>query len=106
MQIIFFLGDGYSSVTRRLQEVQPCGPNFYIQKIECRNHLLRNYASKLSTLAKNSKYPLRVRKYIITNITRFCGDVTKAVKHWINNDNLTKSQKIKGCFFIKINHFI
>jgi len=81
---------------KRLQEIQPYGPNFFIEKIECTNHLLRNYASKLNTLAKVTKYPLRVRKFIITNIIRFRSDITKSVKHWINDSKLTKLQKIKG----------
>lgn len=57
---------------------------------------MRNYTSKLTTLARNSKYPLRVRKFIITNILRFRSDVTKAAKHWRNLNDLTMSQKIKG----------
>lgn len=81
---------------KRLQEIQPYGPNFFIEKIECTNHLLRNYASKLNTLAKVTKYPLRVRKFIITNIIRFRSDITKSVKHWIKDSKLTKLQKIKG----------
>ncbi|KAL4126400.1 hypothetical protein QTP88_010622 [Uroleucon formosanum] len=89
------IGDGDSSVMKRLQEIQPYGPNFFIEKIECTNHLLRNYASKLNTLAKVTKYPLRVRKFIITNIIRFRSDITKSVKHWIKDSKLTKLQKIK-----------
>lgn len=92
----FDVGDGDSSVTKRLHEVQPYRPNFYIKKIECCNHLMRNYTSKLTTLARNSKYPLRVRKFILTNILRFRSDVTKAAKHWRNLNDLTMSQKIKG----------
>lgn len=74
----------------------PYGPNFIIRKIECRNHLLRNYATKLTTLAKDTKYPLRVRKHILANILRFRGDVTKAVTHWKDTIDITKTDKIKG----------
>jgi len=51
-------------------------------------------------LAKNTKYPLRVRKFVLTNILRFRGDVTKSAKHWRNNNGTmaTMAQKIKGCF--------
>lgn len=59
---------------------------------------MRNYITKLTTLARNSKYPLRVRKYILTNILRFRSDVTKAAEHWRDLNNLTLSQKIKGTF--------
>lgn len=49
-------------------------------------------------LAKTTKYPLRVRKFVLTNILRFRGDVTKSAKHWRNNKDLTMTQKIKGFF--------
>lgn len=81
---------------KRLLEVQTYGPNFFIQKIECKNHLIRNYVTKLTALAKMSKYPLRVRKYMLTHIMRFRSDVTKSVKYWMENNKLTKLQKIKG----------
>lgn len=93
---IKFLGDGDSSVTKRLNDRMPYGPNFPIKKIECRNHLLRNYATKLTILAINTKYSLRVRKFILANFMRFRGDVTKAVTHWKKAANISKLEKIKG----------
>lgn len=60
----YFKGDGDSSVTKRLQEVMPYVPNFFIQKIECRNHLLRNYGTKLTGIVKNTKYPISIRNHI------------------------------------------
>lgn len=83
-------------MTKRLNEIQPYGPNFHIRKIECRNHLMRNYATKLTAIARNTKYPLRIRKYILSNIFRFRGDITKAVLHWTNKIGITKLEKIKG----------
>lgn len=47
-KLFLFLGDGDSSVTKRLVDCQPYGLNFNIRKIECKNHLMRNYASKLT----------------------------------------------------------
>lgn len=93
---VTFLGDGDSSVTKRLNDLKPYGPNFNIKKIECKNHLLRNYISKLKTLARISKHSIRVRKFVLTNILRFRGDVTKAVKYWSSQNSLTKPQQIKG----------
>lgn len=46
------IGDGDSSVSNALRENMPYGPNTHIRKIECSNHLLRNYTNKLR---KNSK---------------------------------------------------
>lgn len=50
-----FLGDGDSSVTKRLKEILPYGPHFLVEKIECRNHMLRNYMQKLSAIAKKNE---------------------------------------------------
>ncbi|KAL4107279.1 hypothetical protein QTP88_017650 [Uroleucon formosanum] len=88
-------GDGDSSVTKKLNELSPYGPTFSIKKIECVNHLLRNYGSKLTTLARITKYPIRIRKHILTNIFRFRGDVIEAVKHWKNAVGLSKLEKLK-----------
>ena len=41
-----FVGDGDSSVYRKLLEYAPYAPN-KIQKIECKNHLLRNFSNNL-----------------------------------------------------------
>ena len=65
---------------------------------------MRNYTSKLTTLARNSKYPLRVRKFILTNILRFRSNVTKAARHWRNLNDLTK--KIKGRCIISIFFYV
>jgi len=94
--ILILIGDGDSSVTKRLAESRPYGFNFTIKKIECKNHLMRNFASKLTTLARNSNFPLRVRKFILSNIKRFRSDVQMAALHWRKETNTTKSQKIKG----------
>jgi len=44
-------GDGDNSVTKKLNEVLLYGSDFKIQKIECENHLMRNYCTKLTVLA-------------------------------------------------------
>lgn len=40
------IGDGDSSVYRRILETRPYG-NLIVEKIECKNHLLRNFSKKL-----------------------------------------------------------
>lgn len=40
------VGDGDSSVYRKLLEIKPYG-NSLVQKVECKNHLLRNFAKKV-----------------------------------------------------------
>lgn len=61
---------------------------------------MRNYATKLTVIARNTKYPLHVRKYILSNILRFRGDITKAVIHWRNKIGVTKLEKKKGILLI------
>ncbi|XP_022172386.1 uncharacterized protein LOC111035173, partial [Myzus persicae] len=51
------IGDGDSSVSKRLLELVPYGSHQLVKKIECRNHILRNYSTKLSALTKIIKYP-------------------------------------------------
>ncbi|KAK5645076.1 hypothetical protein RI129_006376 [Pyrocoelia pectoralis] len=77
------IGDGDSSVYKKLVEVAPYGPTFLIKKIECRNHLLRNYINKLSDLTKDTKYPVALRKKLSNRdvLGRFRNAVTKAVEY-------------------------
>lgn len=84
----------------------PYGNDFIIQKIECKNHLLRNFSTKLSALAKQTEYPISIRKHILINIIRFRSDITKTTKHYIESD-LTFQQKVAGTNIkLKINLFI
>jgi len=92
-------GDGDSSVTKKLNEVLPYGSDFKIQKIECKNHLMRNYCTKLSALTKRTEYSIVIRKFITQNIMRFRSDITKAIEHH-KNTNVPLRVKIDGqCFF-------
>ncbi|KAH0807689.1 hypothetical protein GEV33_015102 [Tenebrio molitor] len=50
------VGDGDSSVYRKLKEVKPYG-NQLVEKVECRNHLLRNFSSKLRELTNQDYGP-------------------------------------------------
>lgn len=91
------LGDGDSSVVKRLNETLPYGNEFTIKKIECRNHLLRNFSTKLTTLTKNIRYPIVLRKFINSNILRFRSDITKAISYQKTRD-LFLDQKISGFY--------
>jgi len=62
---------------------------------------MRNYATKLAAVARNTKYPHRIRKHIISNIQRFRGDITKSVLYWNNKIGITKLKKIEGRYFVK-----
>ncbi|XP_029347722.1 uncharacterized protein LOC115034565 [Acyrthosiphon pisum] len=90
------IGDGDSSVSKRLLEMRPYGPNFHIEKIECRNHLLRNYGTKLAAVVKNSKFPVPLRNHISSNAKRFRSAITKAIDYRSNLSSQTKHQKVSG----------
>jgi len=45
------IGDGDSSVTKKLSIANPYGPNCKIKKIECKNHILRNYMNRVTEIA-------------------------------------------------------
>lgn len=40
------VGDGDSSVFRKLLQIKPYG-NKLVEKVECKNHLLRNFGKKI-----------------------------------------------------------
>lgn len=90
-----YIGDGDSSVYKRLLELVPYGSHKLVKKIECRNHILRNYSTKLSALSKNVKYPIYLRQLISTHIVKFSMAIRKAIQYRKNLD-ISKADKIKG----------
>lgn len=93
---IYNTGDGDSTVTRRLKEFIPYGPTRLIEKIECRNHLLRNFSTKISAISKNTKYLISLRNFLRTNIIKFPIAIRKELK-------ALEHEKISGTYlFIKI----
>jgi len=89
------IGDGDSSVTKRLKEVIPYGPTRLVEKIECRNHLLRNFSTKISAISKNTKYPILLRHFITANIIKFPIAIRKAIKYR-KNLKVPEHEKISG----------
>lgn len=72
---------------KRLHIAKPYGPNCMIKKVECTNHLLRNYINRLRDITnkrKNSKgetIPGFLRKTVQTRLLRLRYAVTEAVKY-------------------------
>lgn len=75
-----FIADGDSSVFNKLIELKPY-KNLIIEKIECRNHLFRNFNTKLSDFLKDTKFNLSSRKLVRKNEKRFVGAIRKAVSY-------------------------
>lgn len=64
----------------------PYGPSRLVQKIECRNHLLRNFSTKISNIGKNTKFPILLRQFTSTNIIKFSTAIRKAIEYRKNQD--------------------
>ncbi|XP_050306168.1 uncharacterized protein LOC126743213 isoform X2 [Anthonomus grandis grandis] len=101
------VGDGDSSVYKKLIEARPYG-SLHVEKIECRNHLLRNFCSKLREISSkkrsnstNNPVSPYLRKHILNNIRRMRTAVAMAVTQRNKEDksfsikieNLTKDLK-------------
>ncbi|CAH1109256.1 unnamed protein product [Psylliodes chrysocephalus] len=78
------VGDGDNSITKKLSSHKPYGAT-PIQKIECVNHLLRNFCNKLKDFSKSRTspsshliIPLNLRKKLESNILRFRIAIKKA----------------------------
>lgn len=84
---------------KRLKEIMPYGYSRVVQKVECRNHLLRNYCQKITALTKKAEYPSRIRNYIASNAMRFRIAITKSIAHHKDGDGAV-SDKINGKFFV------
>lgn len=83
---------------RELKKSQPYGPDFFVVKIECSNHILRNYLRRLRDLCKKARnsagpVPLPPRKALQERLMRLRTAVTSAVKYR-SNQNLASQIKI------------
>lgn len=93
------IGDGDSSVTSALSESLPYGHRFVIKKIECSNHLLRNYCSKLRNIVKKTEnksglVPITLRKTLESNIIRLRQAIKGAVDYTSKLPETTIEQKV------------
>jgi putative phage-type endonuclease len=83
-----FIGDGDSSVYAKLSNEKPYGDNILVEKIECRNHLLRNLRSKLNDIINNKikntnglNFNIVFRKFFGANIARILIDTRSAIRY-------------------------
>lgn len=77
--------------------VKPYGPNFNIEKVECTNHVLRNYCNKLTDLSKKAKsgFPVSARQFVQSNKLRFRMAVTRAVAFRSSQQALPLHERIR-----------
>lgn len=106
------VGDGDSSITKKLAAEKPYGI-IQVEKVECVNHLLRNLCCKLKELSKASRsptsskiIPLNIRKKLESSIMRFRICIKKSAEYRnMTNENLgTKILLLKKDIFNSIDH--
>ncbi|XP_063913036.1 uncharacterized protein LOC135129717 [Zophobas morio] len=80
------IGDGDSSVYKKIMEAEPYG-EFMVTKIECANHLLRNYVTKLRDIAQKrfssqgKEVDIVLRHALKNNISRLRLSIVCAIKY-------------------------
>jgi hypothetical protein len=74
------IADGDSSTYKKILDCHPY-PNVTVEKVECKNHLIRNYCGKIEALTKDTRYPLNVRKIIASRKRRLRKAVIGAIKY-------------------------
>ncbi|CAB3256878.1 unnamed protein product [Arctia plantaginis] len=87
------IADGDSSTYKSILDANPYR-SLIVEKIECTNHLLRNYCTKLDELTKDTRHPLHLRKVLSQSILRLRRSVTGAVKHNNSKKEKTFDEKI------------
>ncbi|XP_050512375.1 uncharacterized protein LOC126888289 [Diabrotica virgifera virgifera] len=94
------VGDGDSSVYRKLLEIRPYG-NCLVQKIECKNHILRNFAKKIREISskkrsnsQNKPVPITLRKCVLSRFMRLRSAITKATTYRIG-ENTSLEEKVQ-----------
>lgn len=76
------ISDGDSSTYAKILEARPYS-QYTVEKVECRNHLLRNLCNKLESLTSDTKYPLKYRKLITKKrIMSIRGTIQKCIKKY------------------------
>ena len=91
-----FIGDGDSNFYKKILDSRPY-TNMSIEKIECKNHLLRNACNKLKDLARNSQFKhVTLRKIVGDKIMRVRTAVCMAVKFRKGESGLTENEKIRN----------
>ena len=89
------IGDGDSNVYKQILDSRPYD-DLTVQKVECKNHLLRNMCNKLKDLTRASKYGnINLRKKIGSSILRIRSGVNSAIR-FRKNSTESPEEKIKN----------
>ncbi|XP_063376826.1 uncharacterized protein LOC134664153 isoform X3 [Cydia fagiglandana] len=83
VQYLSFIGDGDSSVFAQLNEKVSYGQK--IRKTECKNHVIKNYTSKLYKILPDTKLPLYGRKMLKARLSKLTTISRKIILHHAGN---------------------
>lgn len=89
------IADGDSSTYKSILESRPY-PDIPIQKIECTNHLLRNYNGKNILLQKDTAIPLNERKLLNMDRLKRLRTAVRAAIRQRQQDNSSQCNKIEN----------
>lgn len=93
------IGDGNSNVIKKLHIAKPYGSNFKVVKIECINHIMRNYINRLREMTmkrKSSESHIvlgSLRQILKDRLRKLRSCVTMAVQYRMNQ-NYTHNEKV------------
>lgn len=100
------IADGDSSCYAKILEARPYA-NITVEKIECRNHLLRNYCNKLKIMSEQAKLAKpKLRKCLQSKILKLRGATTEAIKYRKKEEqaDLDRISALKNDIFNGPNH--
>jgi len=87
----FLVADGDSNVYKKILESAPYG-HLQVEKVECKNHLLRNFRTKLKEIcskrisSQGKLVPVELRNEAKNNLKRLSVGVESAIKHYVDID--------------------
>lgn len=85
---------------KRLHLAKPYGDDFVTKKIECSNHILRNYVNKLKDISTKRRttrgvnIPGNIRQAIKDRILRLRYAITEAVKYRKTHEDIPYEHKL------------
>lgn len=89
------IADGDSSVYKNILESRPYS-NVTVEKVECSNHLMRNYNGKNLSLMKDTSIPLNERKLLHSDRVNRLRIAVKAAVRFRGTQNVPFTEQIKN----------
>lgn len=82
------IADGDSNTYKAIRDLRIYrNPDLHVEKLECVNHLFRNYRTKFNFLSKITKFKVACRKHIKPSKGNdMCKGIKVAAKHWKDSD--------------------